>query len=86
MTISIGEERTYKDNRAIDKNTLDNYFNMIYNNGLIKLSATNPTGKFRWLSEDKPKYKLCLIIEEIQVKDAVKTSDEAIISKGVNNA
>lgn len=85
MNISIGEERTYKENRAIDKNTLDNYFDMIYNNGLIRLSATDPTGKFRWLSEDKPKYRLCLTIEEIPVKDTVKPSDEAIVSKGVSN-
>ena len=80
------EERTYKENRVIDKNTLDNYFDMIYDNGLIRLSATDPTGKFRWLSEDKPKYRLCLTIEEIHVKDTVKPSDEAVISKGVSNA
>lgn len=61
--------------RMIDKNKTDNksyvhkFINDIYENKLIHLKSENIIGNFYYFGKERPKYTICLFIEELPFLD-----------------
>lgn len=69
VEVSIGEERTYKENSLVGKGIILKFIDDIYDRALIHLKAENLIGTFTWLDKEKPQYTLCLVIDELPFLD-----------------
>lgn len=69
ISLNIDEDKMYEENGEDIKDEVCKYIDKIYDKALIHIKAKNLIGEFKYIGEDKPKYTICLLIEELPFLD-----------------
>lgn len=69
LSLYVDEDKMIEENKDIDLSIINSYIDRIYDEGLVKVKSDNLIGNFTYLSKDKPKYIICLELEELPFLD-----------------
>ena len=69
LSMYIDEDKMVEENKDVDISIITEYIDKIYDEELLKIKSENLIGNFTYLSKDKPKYIICIELEELPFLD-----------------